>query len=33
MSLGMELRLRQHLAITPQIQQALRLLQLSSQEF
>lgn len=33
MSLGMELRLRQHLAITPQIQQALRLLQLSSLEF
>lgn len=33
MSLGIELRLRQHLAITPQIQQALRLLQLSSQEF
>lgn len=33
MSLGMELRLRQHLAITPQLQQALRLLQLSSQEF
>lgn len=33
MTLGMELRLRQHLAITPQIQQALRLLQLSSLEF
>jgi RNA polymerase sigma-54 factor len=33
MSIGMELRLRQHLAITPQIQQALRLLQLSSLEF
>lgn len=33
MSLGMELRLRQHLAITPQLQQALRLLQLSSLEF
>jgi len=33
MSVGMELRLRQHLAITPQIQQALRLLQLSSLEF
>lgn len=33
MSLGIELRLRQHLAITPQLQQALRLLQLSSQEF
>ncbi|MDX5410518.1 MAG: RNA polymerase factor sigma-54 [Thauera sp.] len=33
MSLGMEMRLRQHLAITPQIRQALRLLQLSSQEF
>lgn len=33
MSLGIELRMRQHLAITPQIQQALRLLQLSSQEF
>ncbi len=33
MSLGMELRLRQHIAITPQLQQALRLLQLSSLEF
>lgn len=33
MSFGMELRLRQHLAVTPQLQQALRLLQLSSQEF
>ncbi|BAL24941.1 RNA polymerase factor sigma-54 [Azoarcus sp. KH32C] len=33
MTLGIELRLRQHLAITPQIQQALRLLQLPSQEF
>ena len=33
MSLGMELRLRQHLAVTPQLQQALRLLQLSSLEF
>jgi len=33
MSLGLELRLRQHLAITPQLQQALRLLQLSSPEF
>ncbi|WP_332675182.1 RNA polymerase factor sigma-54 [Aromatoleum sp.] len=33
MTVGMELRLRQHLAITPQIQQALRLLQLSSLEF
>lgn len=33
MSLGMEMRIRQHLAITPQIRQALRLLQLSSQEF
>lgn len=33
MSLGMELRLRQHLAVTPQLQQALRLLQLSSMEF
>lgn len=33
MSLGMEVRLRQHLAITPQLRQALRLLQLSSQEF
>jgi RNA polymerase sigma-54 factor len=32
MNFGMELRLRQHLTITPQIQQALRLLQLSSQE-
>ncbi|HJW23490.1 MAG TPA: RNA polymerase factor sigma-54 [Rhodocyclaceae bacterium] len=29
----MELRLRQHLAVTPQLQQALRLLQLSSLEF
>ncbi|HEX6733632.1 MAG TPA: RNA polymerase factor sigma-54 [Azonexus sp.] len=33
MSLGMELRLHQHLAVTPQLQQALRLLQLSSLEF
>jgi RNA polymerase sigma-54 factor len=33
MSLGLELRLRQHLAVTPQLQQALRLLQLSSLEF
>lgn len=33
MSFGMELRLRQHLAVTPQLQQALRLLQLSSLEF
>lgn len=33
MSLGMQLRLRQHLAVTPQLQQALRLLQLSSLEF
>jgi RNA polymerase sigma-54 factor len=33
MSLGMELRLRQHLAVTPLLQQALRLLQLSSLEF
>lgn len=33
MGLGMELRLRQHLAITPQLRQALRLLQLPSQEF
>ncbi|NMG75401.1 RNA polymerase factor sigma-54 [Aromatoleum diolicum] len=33
MSLGLELRLRHHLAITPQLQQALRLLQLSSPEF
>lgn len=33
MDFGMELRLRQHLAITPQLQQALRLLQLSSLEF
>ncbi|MBS1189749.1 MAG: polymerase sigma-54 factor [Rhodocyclaceae bacterium] len=33
MSFGMEIRLRQHLAVTPQLQQALRLLQLSSQEF
>lgn len=33
MNLGMELRLRQHLAVTPQLQQALRLLQLSSLEF
>ena len=32
MNFGMQLRLRQHLTITPQIQQALRLLQLSSQE-
>jgi RNA polymerase sigma-54 factor len=30
---GMELRLRQHLGLTPQVQQALRLLQLSSLEF
>lgn len=30
---GMELRLRQHLALTPQLQQALRLLQLSALEF
>ena len=29
----MELRLRQHLTLTPQLQQALRLLQLSSLEF
>lgn len=33
MTLGMQLRLRQHLAVTPQLQQALRLLQLSSLEF
>lgn len=33
MSLGMELRLRQQMTITPQLQQALRLLQLSSLEF
>lgn len=33
MSLAIELRQRQHLVITPQLQQALRLLQLSSQEF
>lgn len=33
MTLGMKLRLGQHIAITPQIQQALRLLQLSSVEF
>lgn len=33
MGFGMELRLRQHLAVTPQLQQALRLLQLSSLEF
>lgn len=33
MSFGMEMRLRQHLAVTPQLQQALRLLQLSSLEF
>jgi RNA polymerase sigma-54 factor len=33
MGLGMQLRLRQHLAVTPQLQQALRLLQLSSLEF
>src|SRR5262245_38986572 len=30
---GMELRLRQQLALTPQLQQALRLLQLSALEF
>ena len=29
----MELRLRQHLTLTPQLQQALRLLQLSALEF
>ncbi len=33
MSLGLELRMRQQLAVTPQLQQALRLLQLSSLEF
>lgn len=33
MSFGMELRLKQHLAVTPQLQHALRLLQLSSLEF
>ena len=33
MSRTMELRLRQHLTLTPQLQQALRLLQLSSLEF
>lgn len=33
MNLGMEFRLRQQLAVTPQLQQALRLLQLSSLEF
>lgn len=33
MSLGMELRLRQHLAVAPRLQQALRILQLSSLEF
>ncbi|MGE5469801.1 MAG: RNA polymerase factor sigma-54 [Bacteroidota bacterium] len=33
MTLGIELRLRQHLAVTPQLQQALRLLRLSSLEF
>lgn len=33
MTLAMQLRLRQHLAVTPQLQQALRLLQLSSIEF
>lgn len=33
MALGIELRLRQHLAVTPLLQQALRLLQLSSLEF
>lgn len=33
MTPGMKLRLGQHIAITPQIQQALRLLQLSSVEF
>ena len=33
MSQRMELRLRQHLTLTPQLQQALRLLQLSSLEF
>ena len=33
MGFGLEMRLRQQLAITPQLQQALRLLQLSSLEF
>jgi RNA polymerase sigma-54 factor len=32
MNPGMELRLQQHLTITPQIRKALRLLQLSPQE-
>ena len=33
MTRTMEFRLRQHLTLTPQLQQALRLLQLSSLEF
>jgi len=33
MGLGLEVRMRQQLAVTPQLQQALRLLQLSSLEF
>ena len=33
MAPALDLRLRQHLALTPQLQQALRLLQLSALEF